>query len=322
MRRGGSLRITVSDPAAAISVNNEPVQLDNEGTIALANYEPKKKDEAELLIVAKNASGTSDAFRCRLYFDDTAPTIAVQAPNKPVDPGRSFVCSGTWADLRGLGGLTVGDKTAVIKPAGGAARSGTWTVQLDAPVASMDLPLIAEDRAGNRFEVKVRIEIAGTAPPQGLPAGFVAAAGAVANDLGVPRVLVHAATGIELKALGFASGTKPRIYAATSEVTKLQFAGEGTTEPCGDLTADAVAAWLREGRGSGLALPTKAEWETLLAAPADLGFQGLRGGKAEWLQGQPGEASWPLATAAGEPGTLPRDQSRPDLGFRVVLRLP
>jgi hypothetical protein len=80
--------------------------------------------------------------------------------------------------------------------------------------------------------------------------------------------------------------------------------------------------WLREGRGIGLALPTKAEWETLLAAPADLGLQGLRSGQAEWLQGQQGEATWPLATAAGEPGTLARDQSRPHLGFRVVLRLP
>ena len=322
VRRGASLRITASDPAAVIFVNNEQVELGSDGTIALANYEPKTKDEAEFLIVAKNSSGASDAFRCRVYFDNTAPTIVVQAPSKPVDPGKSFVCSGTWADLRGLGSLTVANKEAAITPARGAARSGRWSVQLEAPVASMELPLVAEDRAGNRTEIKVRIELAGTAPQQQLPAGFVAAAGAAVNDLGFPRSLVHAATGIELVALGFAPGAKPTLYAATSEVSKLQFAGEGTAESCGDLTADAVAAWLREGRGSGLALPTKAEWETLLAAPADLGIQGLRSGKAEWLQGQQVDASWPIATAAGEPGTQPRDQSRPDLGFRVVLRLP
>ena len=85
----------------------------------------------------------------------------VQAPNKPVDPGRSFVCSGTWADLRGLGGLTVGDKKALIKPAGGATKQGTWSVELDAPAASADLLLVAEDRAGNRLELKVRVEVAG-----------------------------------------------------------------------------------------------------------------------------------------------------------------
>jgi hypothetical protein len=218
--------------------------------------------------------------------------------------------------------LTVGGKKAEITPKDGASRNGTWKVELDAPVASGDLPLVAEDRAGNRLETKVRVELAGSAPQQGLPAGFAARAGAAVNDLGFPRVIVHAATGIELTALGFAPGAKPALYAATSEVTKLQFAGVGAAEPCGDLTADAVVMWLREGRGIGLALPTKAEWETLLAAPADLGLQGLRSGQAEWLQGQQGEATWPLATAAGEPGTLARDQSRPHLGFRVVLRLP
>ncbi|HZN39100.1 MAG TPA: serine/threonine-protein kinase [Planctomycetota bacterium] len=321
VRRSGSLRITTSDPAAAIFINNEQVEVAGDGSIAVARYASKAKDEVELVIAAKNASGTSEAFKCRLYFDDTSPKIVVQTPSKPVEPGKSFVCSGIWNDLRGLGSLTVGDKQAVVGPAGGETRSGTWKVNLDAPVASVDLPLVAEDRAGNRFEQKVRIEVAGAAP-QGLPAGFVAGPGAAANELGFPRVLVHEPTGIELKALGFAPGAKPALYAATSEVTRLQFAGEGAAEPCGDLTADAVTAWLRDGRGTGLALPTKAEWETLLAAPADLGFQGLRSGKSEWLQGRPDEASWPLVTAAGEPGTLPRDQSRPDLGFRVVLRLP
>jgi hypothetical protein len=323
-------RLSAKVPAGAtVLVQREPV----EGPVPLAAY--LTAGAAELEVGARNSTGDAPPVRVRVAVDAAGPVVAATDPvaGATVQPGSTFVVRGTWQDASGLRELRVGDVVGLVIADRDAAVTdrGSWEVRLRAPAAgAANYDLEARDAVGNRARLPLQFVVPAPKPEPGpapepppaptvkVPAGCRAKPGARTNAAGWPEAVVHVASGIELLAVPSGDG-KPTFYGARREVTFGEYEGTADTAPVKSVRDDTVLAWLEGERGSGLALPTRAEFDAMLAERAR--FQALDDGYGEWLADSGADRTMrTIRTRQGSYGEQKRASSSPFLGFRVVLR--
>jgi hypothetical protein len=158
LSRAARLRVAADDPAAAVSVNDSSVPRADDGTVDLAPFLTEGQHVA-IDVAVVNAAGRSEPFRFFPMLDSELPSIVVQLPNGPVPAGRAFDVRGTWVDPGGLSSFTVDGQPAIVTPGRGAARQGDWMLRHPGLPATQELRLVVEDRAGNRLEQILRVEV-------------------------------------------------------------------------------------------------------------------------------------------------------------------
>jgi hypothetical protein len=158
LSRAARLRVAADDPAAAVSVNEAAVPRADDGTVDLAPFLTEGQHVA-IDVAVVNAAGRSEPFRFFPMLDSGLPSIVMQLPNGPVAAGRAFDVRGTWVDPGGLASFTVDGQPAIVTPGRGAARQGDWMLRHPGLPATQELRLVVEDRAGNRLEQVLRVEV-------------------------------------------------------------------------------------------------------------------------------------------------------------------
>ena len=311
---GPSFAVTATGSGVKILANDEPLPASGEiGSGSLLDGKPKK-----FTFRAQNELGGVD-WTVEVALDTRKPVVTVNVPKNGsiVAPGQPIQLRGGWEDPSGLRSLQV-DGVDVAFDA--KATSGVWSIELPGRgPGNAAQRITATDGAGNptaldhAFEVGVPGKDGKTLPLQRFT-GF-RSDGAVVNDIGYPKRIVHEATKIELIAVGLENGRRPRLYVGRRRVTVGEFDGSANDAPKLGISGLDISGWLR-ARGALLDLPTREERDAITGIPD---FDAPPGGPTEWAKPPKWtDDSWPLvnsSTSVYDASTALRS-----FGFRVAFR--
>ncbi|HEX5054703.1 MAG TPA: protein kinase [Planctomycetota bacterium] len=326
------LRVETSATAAALSIGDAPVaDVERDGTALqcrLGKFLEEGKAVSLQLALAED-DVRSDPRVIEVQLDTVKPVLKPKVRTVKARAGENVLIEGTWQDAGGCEVVTVDGKAATVTAPADNGDTGTWSLELPAGQKTRSLAVATVDRAGNRGEATVQLEVSiRSAGPNTGPStsstlvplpGFVAKAGSAESN-GYAEVIVHEATGIELVAIGFGSG-KPAFYVATRETTEKQWNGRGADTAQGGLSGPDIDAWLRAPGHGQLRLPTPDQWDALVkAANPKIRNLGVGQGRVEWLRPERVyDDSWPIRKEPGGATSYKAKNNVPCFGFRVVF---